>query len=162
MNKIKELYKKFVNRETVTYIIFGVLTTLLNYLVAALVMYFCTNIPFELRVNVSTITAWWVAVIFAYVTNKIFVFQSKTRDFVSIAKELGAFLAARLFSFGFEIVYMNITVNLLKIPFGTSSLSDWNFYINKMVAQVVIVILNYVFSKLFIFKNKEEKKIEQH
>lgn len=161
MEKFKEIYKKFVNRETITYIIFGVLTTLINYFVAFLVMHFCTNISYEVRVNVSTITAWWVAVIFAYVTNKIFVFQSKTRDFASIAKELGAFLAARLFSFGFEIVYMNITVNLLKIPFGTSALSDWNFYINKMVAQVVIVILNYIFSKLFIFKNKEDKKIEQ-
>lgn len=161
MEKIKELYNKFVNRETITYLIFGVLTTLLNYFVAFLVMHFCTNIGYELRVNVSTITAWWVAVIFAYVTNKIFVFQSKTRDIVSIAKELGAFLTARLLSFGFEIVYMNITVNLLRLPFGTSALSDWNFYINKMVAQVVIVILNYIFSKLFIFKKKEDKKIEQ-
>ncbi|MBR6400443.1 MAG: GtrA family protein [Firmicutes bacterium] len=146
MEKLKNLFGKYINRETISYLIFGVLTTIVNYFVSFLVMHFCTNIRYDVRVNVATVVSWIAAVLFAYVTNKIYVFRSKTRDIKSILREMTAFFAARLLSFGFEIVWMNLTVNVL----------HWNFYISKLIAQVVIVILNYIFSKLFIFKKREE------
>ncbi len=144
IKRFSELFGKYVNRETVSYLIFGVLTTAVNYIVSFLIMFFCKDIRYDIRVNVSTVVAWVAAVLFAYITNKIFVFQSKTRDIKSIFKELTAFITARLLSFGFEIVWMNVTVNVMNL----------NFYISKLIAQVVIVILNYIFSKLFIFKKR--------
>lgn len=140
--------RKLINYETISYIFFGALTTLVNFTAAAVVMLLCTDkISYQLAVNVSTAIAWVVAVFFAYITNKIFVFNSETRNINSILKEMGAFLTARLLSLGYEIVWMNITVNLL----------HWYYYICKIIAQFVIIALNYLFSKLFIFKKKENE-----
>lgn len=145
-------FQKIVNYETISYIFFGVLTTVVNFAAAAAVLVIGKNIMSPaLLVNVSTAAAWIIAVLFAYITNKIFVFESKTRDIRSIIKELCAFLTARLLSLGYELVWMNITVNIL----------HWYYFICKLIAQFVIVALNYIFSKLFIFNNKGGAKIEQ-
>ena len=124
------------------------LTTVVNFVTAGVVVALCgSKMPDYITVNLSTAVAWIVAVIFAYITNKIFVFDSKTPNALAVVKELGAFLSARLLSLGYEAVWMNITVVYL----------HWYYFICKLIAQFVIVVLNYLFSKLFIFKKEKSK-----
>jgi putative flippase GtrA len=88
------------------------------------------------------VSSWILAVSFAFVTNKLFVFQSSSLEMSVLIKEISAFVGARLLSLGFEIVWMNVTTTVLK----------WNDSVCKIAAQFVITVLNYIFSKLFIFK----------
>ena len=92
----------------------------------------------------ATVIAWTVAVIFAFVTNKLIVFESKSWKPAVAGKEFVGFIGARLFSLLVELVFMFVMVTLLK----------WNDFVAKFIVQVIVVILNYVFSKLLIFKNK--------
>ena len=94
----------------------------------------------------ATLLSWVCAVLFAFVTNKLFVFESKSWKPAVAIKELAAFFSARVFSLGVELVFMFVCVSLIGI----------NELIAKIAVQVVIVILNYIFSKLFIFKKKKD------
>lgn len=141
---IKKLLSKVLNRETISYLVFGVLTTIVCLVSYELVKLFLTGGGElnTLQMNIANVSSWVIAVAFAYVTNKFFVFQSKSVTFNVLIKEISSFVGARILSLGFEIVWMNVTVGLLGI----------NDSIAKIGAQFGIVILNYVFSKLFIFK----------
>ncbi len=138
------LFKTFVNRETISYIVFGVLTTVVSIVSYEAVKRLISRgkEPTQLKINIATVSSWVLAVAFAFVTNKLFVFQSSSLEAGVVIRELSAFVGARLLSLGFEIVWMNITTAVLK----------WNDSICKIAAQFVIVVLNYIFSKLFIFK----------
>ena len=96
MDKLKSLFKKVVNRETVLYIVFGVLTTLVNFVSFKL---FDVLLGTKLYL-VTNVIAWVIAVAFAYVTNKLFVFESKSWALPVIRREIPSFVAARLFSLG--------------------------------------------------------------
>ena len=135
MNK---LIDKLFNRETVSYLIFGILTTVVDFLVYAL---FCKI----LGVNylLSNIISWAAAVLFAYVTNKIFVFKSKDRSFKTLLNEISAFISARLFSLVFSLVFIYLCVILLGM----------NDLVAKIISCVFVVIINYVLSKFVIFKH---------
>ena len=143
MNKIRTLIAKFLNRETRDYIIFGVLTTIVSY-----VSYFIFARPLEgiigrdNAVMLATALAWCCAVAFAFVTNKLFVFKSKSWSFDVIKIEIPAFLGARIFSGVFEFGWMWLTAVYL----------GWDDLLCKFIAQVIITVMNYFFSKLFIFK----------
>ena len=126
------------NRETVSYIIFGALTTVVSFVSQMLFS------ALGWHVTVNTIGSWICAVIFAYVVNKLFVFESKTTTASAFLRELGLFIAARLASLGMELVFMFVTVELLSLPESAC----------KIVAQVFILVANYVLSKLIIFKKK--------
>lgn len=155
MKKIKELLKKY--REIITYVIFGALTTVVNYIIYFLCKY--VGIQYE----VSTVIAWLGAVAFAYITNRIFVFESKSKGVKSIFKEVTLFVAARLFSLGLELIIMYIGMDLLHAGDTTMAFAGKTLplgeFITKTVAQIVIIISNYVFSKLVIFR-KEPEKVE--
>lgn len=86
-----------------------------------------------------------IAILFAYITNRIFVFKSKTSGFKAITLEMLSFFAARLTTMVFEVIFMFVTVNV----FALQPL------LMNIIAQFVIVVLNYVFSKLWIFKNED-------
>lgn len=106
--------------------------------------------------DVSTLIAWIVAVLFAYVTNKLWVFESKNTEPAVIAKEIFSFFGARILSFAvFEsfgfMVTRNIFINLGL--FGSEDVSKW---IAKILMAVVVVIFNYVMSKLVIFRKKKD------
>lgn len=141
---IETLIKALVNRETISYLIFGVLTTVVSIVSYEVVKRLLAHgkEPTPLIINISTVASWILAVSFAFVTNKLFVFQSMSMDSSVLFKEITAFVGARLLSLGFEIVWMNVTTVVLK----------WNDSFCKIAAQFVIVVLNYIFSKLFIFK----------
>ncbi len=135
------------HREMITYLIFGVLTTVVNYVV----YWLCTRIltpEILLRDKnylISNAVSWVAAVAFAYVTNKLFVFESRSWKIAVVIREVTAFVGARLLSLAFDMGIMFVCVSLIGI----------NEFIAKLIAQIVVVILNYIFSKLFIFRGKK-------
>lgn len=133
--KLAKLLNKY--KEVVLYCIFGGLTTVIN-----IITYFMLSRFFNINYLISNIFAWILSVLFAYVTNKIFVFRSKNTEFKYVIKELLAFIGCRLFSGLLDIGIMYIFVDIFK----------FNDFIIKIIANIIVIILNYVFSKVMIFK----------
>gem|GEM_PF-30926 len=129
--------------EKINYLIFGGLTTFVNYAVFFLVDALLRS---EYSYLVANGIAWVAAVAFAFVTNKIIVFRSKTNSAGALLREAGAFVAARVVSLLIEYAWMLLAVEVLSI----------HKYAAKLIAAVVVIILNYFFSKLFIFRHKNE------
>lgn len=144
--KVTDLIKKFLNKETVSYLIFGVLTTIINIVVFGIsedfLMPFMSDTAAALTANVI---AWVLSVAFAFITNKLFVFESKSMSVKVIIKELYSFVIARLLSLAFDEAFM-----MVAIKFMDSMLA-------KIISNVFVVIINYVLSKFFIFKNKNKQ-----
>lgn len=135
MNKIQNN----MNKEVVLYIIFGVLTTIIN-----IVVYVICSELFMLGTAVPNIIAWILSVLFAYLTNKKFVFESRTNGFIPVIKECVSFFAGRIATLIIETGFLLITVNLL----------SWPNLIMKTLITIIVVVLNYVISKLMIFKKR--------
>ena len=131
--------KLWNNTELVSYLFVGVATTLVNY-----VMYYLATRPMGLAVMPGTWLAWVVAVAFGYVANKAYVFHTHCSSKMELLREAGSFFAMRLVSLGMETVLMFVLVELL----------HFNDLAMKLLVNIVVIILNYVFSKLFIFKKK--------
>ena len=129
-------------REGIAYLIFGVLTTVIDYAISN-VLFYWTNVP---AIPAQTI-AWVAAVLFAFVTNKWWVFESHTLVPSEVWKEFVAFVACRVATFLFNLAALFIMVDLLHME----------FFICKLLISVVVVILNYVFSKILIFTKREKK-----
>ena len=150
MMKIKDLLYKY--KELITYVIFGGLTTLVNFVA----FYVVTQILGEELYLLNNAIAWVVSVVFAYVTNKLFVFESKSWNLKLVAKESVEFVGARIFSFLIEEGGMLLFVSVL--GFGEISFNIFGFTITgqliaKLILAVVVVIMNYFFSKFIIFRN---------
>lgn len=166
MEKIKALFKKLVNKETVTYVIFGVLTTLVN-----LVVFKGCDVLFKgEHYLVSNSVAWIAAVAFAYVTNKLFVFESKSWRFDVIKKEIPSFLGARIASYFIEQAGLWFFVEILHFDekvFDFIIVRLSGKITAKLIIGVVVVVINYVLSKFMIFAKKDstqkadEKKDEE-
>lgn len=152
--KLNSLLKKIISREMFDYLFFGVLTTVVNLGVMALCeKRFGTGIPL-----ISNAIAWIVAVVFAFVTNKFFVFHSKSMDAKTLSNEFLPFAGARLFSLGVEELGLWIAQFFFHADekvFEVLSREISGTMVAKIFLSVIVVILNYVFSKLFIFKNKK-------
>lgn len=140
-DKIKELFEKY--REMIMYLLFGGLTTVVSFSV-----YYIFNKPLGVSALLSNIISWVASVTFAFVTNKLFVFDSKDRSVEKVAKEALSFYGCRLFSGFVETAFIWLTVDIL----------GWNSMIMKLVVSVFVVIANYFFSKIFVFKKSKEEK----
>lgn len=136
--RIWKLYEKY--KEVVNYLIFGVLSTLVNFLTYCL---FARLLGVD--EVISSGLSWFFAVLFAYITNKLFVFESKTETPQETIKEMLSFFVARIVS-GIlcDVGTFALMVKVLHI----------NDIVSKLVTQVMVVIVNYIFSKLIIFKKK--------
>ena len=146
MEKIKEIFKKF--REQIMYIIFGVLTTIVNY-----VVYLALTKMMNVDYMISTVISQIVAMIFAYITNKIYVFEAKNDSFKGLIKEMVSFFSVRIVSLFLDMGFMKLFVDIMHL----------NDAIMKLVSNVLIIVANYIFSKLFIFKkNKKEENIKEN
>ena len=132
---MKKLIEKYW--DIISYLFFGVLTTLVNYAVYLP----CYNL-LGWSAALSTAVAWVVAVAFAYLTNKPFVFKSHDWSAKTVLPELAAFVACRVGSGLLETAIMFVTVDIL----------GWNGNWMKLIVSALVVILNYVGSKLFVFK----------
>ena len=136
----KRLWEVFI------YLFFGGLTTIVN-----IVTFTLSYQILQLSWPISNTISWVFSVLFAFVTNKVWVFQSKSENFKDLIWEFSKFIFARVVSFGMDMATMFIFIDLLH----TGNL------VAKLITQVVVVIANYVFSKVFIFKKvtiiEEEK-----
>lgn len=137
MKRIRELIQK--NRDILLYLVFGVLTTLVNYIVYFPCCY--AGLP----ASVSNILAWVVSVLFAYLTNKPFVFRSRDWSMKTVVPEAVKFFGCRIGSGALESAILFVTVDLL----------HWNSVVWKIFTSVLVVVLNYVGSKLLVFRKKK-------
>ena len=134
---MKELFMKY--KEVISYLFFGVLTTVVNF-----VVYFACTDGLHINYLAATAVSWVAAVLFAYVTNRKWVFESKVSGFMPILREMAVFVGCRVFSGVMDMGIMFISVDMIGI-------SD---RIAKFVTQVAVVVLNYIFSKIIIVRNK--------
>lgn len=123
-------------KEQILYIIFGVATTLVNFIAYFLLINI--NVPYL----ISNAIAICISIIFAYFTNKFFVFKSNVKSVKGILKEFLYFISCRTISSICDMVCMFVLVGILHS----------NGYIAKIITGVIVIILNYVFSKFIIFK----------
>ena len=140
---MEKLWKKLINKETILYLVFGILTTAIKIAVCGLL-----SDILKWDIYLSNTIAWILSVIFAFVTNKIFVFNSKSTDKKVLLKETVFFLIARLISLGFDMLVVWLMADLWGI----------NVWIVKIISNIIVIIMNYIFSKLFIFNNKQHTK----
>ena len=140
MEKIKEQYFKY--KEIINYLVFGGLATVVNF-----VTYFIVARLIGIDEVLSSGISWFFSVLFAYITNKLFVFESKTDGIKAVLIEMGSFFLARI-------------VSGILCDVGTFAIMVRVFNINdlfaKVVTQIMVVIVNYVFSKLIIFRKKNK------
>ena len=137
MKKMKALIVQYW--EVLSYLIFGVLTTVVNYLV-----YLPVYNLLGLSAALSNAIAWVVAVAFAYLTNKPFVFKSHDWSAKTVIPELTKFVGCRVASGAAETLILLVTVDIL----------CWNGNIWKLVTSVLVVVMNYIASKLVVFRKK--------
>ena len=135
MEKIRSLIEKY--RDVLSYLFFGVLTTVVNYLVYLP----CYNL-LGISASVSNVIAWVVAVAFAYLTNKPWVFRSHDWSRQTVVPELTKFVGCRIGSGALETGIIFLTVDLF----------CWNGNVMKLITSVLVVILNYIGSKLLVFR----------
>ena len=124
-----------LDRELVLYVFFGTLTFLVN-----IVTYFLFEDLLGINYLISNVLAWFFSVLFAYITNRIWVFESKSPD---ILKEMSLFFGGRIFSGAVDTGLMYLFIDILMI----------GDLISKIVVQEIVIIPNYVFSKLIVFKD---------
>ena len=135
IDKIRTFIKK--HYDILAYLVFGVLTTAVNYVVYLP----CYNL-LDLSAALSNVIAWAAAVAFAYVTNKPFVFHSHDWSAKTVLPELTKFVGSRVASGALETGIIFVTVDCL----------SWNGNVMKLVTSVLVVVLNYVASKLIVFR----------
>ena len=139
MKTIKKYYYKY--KEIILYLLFGGLTTLVNFISYAILAH-----PLAMPPVAATAIAWLLSVLFAYVTNKIWVFESRRDGKKALLHELAAFFACRAFSGVLDIGIMWVFAELIR----------FNDLVVKIIYNMIVIVLNYLFSKLWIFK-KEHK-----
>ena len=124
-----------LEKELFLYVVFGTLTTLVN-----IVVYFLLDYVLGVNYIISNIIAWFLSVLFAYVTNRIWVFESKSPD---ILKEASLFFGGRLFSGILDTTLLYLFIAILAIADAPS----------KIIVEIIIVVVNYVLSKLVVFRD---------
>lgn len=130
-------------KSVIFYITFGVLTTIIN-----LVLYWLFYDVLKVSNILSNIIAWFGAISVAFLTNKNLVFGSSSWERKTVLREFAKFIVARLATGGVDLLFMFVTVDLL----------GWNGLIMKMLANVIVIILNYILSRLVVFKNKPSRE----
>ena len=125
------------HREGMRYLVFGALSTIVNIVVFVI----CARIV-NLSTAVSNTIAWIVAVLFAYVTNKIYVFNSKTTGVKKLVREILSFFGARIATLVLETAFLWVVIDKL----------GFNEILMKIISNIIVIILNFIFSKIFIFK----------
>lgn len=141
---ISKLMKKVLNRESISYIIFGVLTTLVDW--ASYALFWSLGWDYK----VSTALSWAAAVLFAFVTNKFWVFRSFTLKLSYLWKEFVSFVACRAATGVLTMLGMILMVDGF----------HWNEFLGKLMVSAMSLVLNYIMSKLFIFKKKKDEEKE--
>lgn len=139
MEKVKELIKKVCTKEVILYIVFGVLTTVVSLITYYICVGTFLNAENAIQLQIANIIAWIVSVAFAYITNRKFVFESTNKNKLGEATK---FVTSRIATLLMDMLIMFLGVTLL----------EFNDGIIKLISQVIVIVANYVFSKIFVFK----------
>lgn len=134
------MYKK--HEEGINYLIFGFLAFVLNY-----ILYFIFADTIAMHYMAATVLSWVLTVVFAYWTNRTFVFKSGNKERASVVREFVSFIGARVATEVLEIALMYVLVDLCSM----------NDKISKLICQVLVILANYVLSKIWIFKDASKK-----
>ena len=137
LKKIADWYRS--HKEGMRYLVFGALTTIVN-----IIAYYIFYYIFHIDNAISNVIAWIVAATFAYITNKYYVFNSKVNTKKELFKEIVYFYGCRLLTLIFDEGIMIFTVDKL----------GWNALLMKIVSNIIVIVLNFIFSKILIFKKK--------
>ena len=136
---INKLYIKY--KEIIWYLVFGILTTIVSLITYFLLTYTVIDVNNPFMLQIANIISWVTSVTFAYFTNRVFVFKSKEKN---IIKEGTSFISSRILTLLLDMLCMFVIVTIL----------HFNDKIGKIFSQVLVIIGNYVISKLFVFKKK--------
>lgn len=139
MNKIKTIYLKY--EEIINYLIVGILTTIVSLGTYFLFVNTFLSDKSDLSIQIANVLSWICAVTFAYFTNRIFVFKSKSQNKEKI-KEFMKFYSSRIASLIMDMVLMYILYSLMHI----------DDTISKLIVQVFVTIANYILAKILVFK----------
>lgn len=134
-----KIFKKY--KEVILYVFFGGCTTLVN-----IVIYFICAHAVSLNTTISTIISWIVSVTFAYTTNKIWVFESRNKRSTDLFKEIVSFYGCRLTTGIIDLLIMILFVDILK----------FNDMIIKILSNILVIVLNYIASKVYIFTKHDD------
>ena len=147
IKKIKELLIRY--REVLLYLIFGGLTTVVDWGLSFLLYHFWGEAieANAILIHGANVIAWAAAVLFAFVTNRIWVFKSDKKGLLPILGELGSFAGGRVMTLLLQEAIFVIFFDIMGI----------NEFLVKIIAAVLVIILNYVISKLFVFRKKKDK-----
>ncbi len=135
IQKLKDSYQKY--NEIIAYLFWGVITTVINIGVFAILEHF-TNLNYQ----VNNLIAWFISVFIAFISNKAYVFHATSNSFPHLLKQMFSFYAGRVLSYGFEVIILWVGISLL----------DGNEIIVKIIDNIVVIIINYFWSKLAVFK----------
>lgn len=134
------MYKK--HEEGINYLIFGFLAFVLNY-----ILYFVFADAIAMHYMAATVLSWVLTVVFAYWTNRTFVFKSQNKEAGAVWKEFLSFIGARVATEVLEVVLMYVLVDMAGV----------NDKISKLICQTIVILANYVLSKIWIFKDNSAK-----
>lgn len=140
MSKLKELIKKVLTKDVILYVVFGVLTTLVN-----LVVFYILNTPLHINGNIANLVAIPTSIIFAYFTNRKWVFHTEAKGFKENFYEFCKFISGRAVTMLIE--YFGCML-LFKLPIPN--------IVSKLAVNVIVIILNFFISKFFAFKKKNK------
>ncbi|MBR6242569.1 MAG: GtrA family protein [Ruminococcus sp.] len=143
---LRELYYKY--EEKWLYLFFGVLTTVVSFVSAGIAKHLleAAGLGKSAVGDISTVISWVCAVTFAYLTNRVWVFESHAKGFKALAGEAASFYGGRVFTLVVEFLIMKIGYSWIGI----------NYWVTKIAANVIVLILNYVISKIFVFRDKKD------
>ena len=137
MQKIMDLFNKY--KEIIMYLIFGVLTTVVSLVSYYLLTMTILNPENGLQLLIANILSWILSVAFAYITNRKYVFESKSNNYL---KEITSFVSGRVATLLMDVLIMFVFVTIL----------HFNDKLFKLISQIVVIIANYIISKIFVFK----------
>ena len=132
-------------KKIISFTFWGILTTALNVVLYYLFRYI------KLSVQISTVLAWFLCVLFAFITNKKYVFKGTSTSAKAFVREIIYFYGSRLFSGVADVLIMSLIVNIL----------DWNEVFSKITDEILVSAFNFLFSFLVIFKEKKDVSIDK-
>ena len=144
MKKLFGIYDKY--QEIINYLIVGGLTTLVSLVTYYLCVYTVLDPKDAIQLQLANVISWICAVIFAYITNRIFVFKSKCLDKM---EEFLSFLGSRIVTLILDMTLMFVLVSCI----------SFNDKISKLIVQMLVIVINYIFSKMFVFKKNNATEL---
>ena len=152
MEKLEMILKKILTKEVMFYIIFGILTTIINIAIS-----YILKTIFKIEGNIASTIGILCSILFAYFTNRKLVFNSKANSFKEKTIELGKFILGRIVTMIIEVAGIFLLNDILRLFYNSFS-ENMAYLTNKCLITVIVIILNFFISKFFAFESENNKK----